>query len=253
MKNCLKCGYQRVPTDTGPDFSCPKCGAVYAKVESALAEKVRQKLAKETAITPSGTITTNEEDAVSSVLTSLPMTATSQPTKGKNEKFCGECAAVINAKAEICPKCGVRQMAMPGATKDGGVDTLDTPTGKSAPKKKSSGLLKGILYLVGIGLLSSFVLPMMDKRESPPAKSSASAAPAPAPNPNISSDDVCRNDGDAIATVYFANIKKAVEVGMVASEMMTQGCQQKAGGRGNECVKLCEVGFKFRAKQWVKN
>lgn len=247
MKNCLKCGYQRVPTDTGPDFSCPKCGAVYAKVEAALAGKVRQKVAKETAMTPAGTMPTNEDDAVSSVLRSLPMTATSQPTKGKNEKFCGECAAVINAKAEICPKCGVRQMAMPGAPKDGGVDTLDTPTGKSAPKKKSSGLLKVTLFLAGIGILAQLVL------ESPTAKSSASAAPAPTPIPNISSDDVCRNDGDAIATVYFANIKTAVEVGMVASEMMTQGCQQKAGGRGNECVKLCEDGFKFRAKQWVKN
>lgn len=28
--------------------------------------------------------------------------------KGENEKFCSECGAVINAKAEICPKCGVR-------------------------------------------------------------------------------------------------------------------------------------------------
>ena len=33
------------------------------------------------------------------------------PIKGANEKFCTECAAVINAKAEICPKCGVRQMS----------------------------------------------------------------------------------------------------------------------------------------------
>lgn len=253
MKNCLKCGYQRVPTDAGPDFSCPKCGAVYAKVEAALAEKVRQKVAKETAMSPTGTISTNEKDAVSSVLTSLPVTATSQPTKGQNEKFCGECAAVINAKAEICPKCGVRQMAMPSAPKDGGEDTLDTPIGKSAPKKKSSGLLKGILYVAGIGLLANLVLPMMGKREFPPAKSSAAAVPASIPNLNISPDDVCRNDGDAISTVYFANIENAVKVGMVASEMMTQGCQQKAGGRGNECVKLCEDGFKFRAKQWVKN
>lgn len=32
-----------------------------------------------------------------------------QPTKGPDEKYCYECGAIIRAKAEICPKCGVRQ------------------------------------------------------------------------------------------------------------------------------------------------
>lgn len=31
--------------------------------------------------------------------------------KAVDEKFCSECGAVIKAKAEICPKCGVRQMS----------------------------------------------------------------------------------------------------------------------------------------------
>ncbi|MDR2637478.1 MAG: zinc-ribbon domain-containing protein, partial [Zoogloeaceae bacterium] len=34
-------------------------------------------------------------------------------TKAIDEKFCSECGAIIKAKAEICPKCGVRQMAKP--------------------------------------------------------------------------------------------------------------------------------------------
>lgn len=29
--------------------------------------------------------------------------------KAADEKFCSECGAIIKAKAEICPKCGVRQ------------------------------------------------------------------------------------------------------------------------------------------------
>lgn len=29
--------------------------------------------------------------------------------KTENEKYCHECAEPINRKAEICPKCGVRQ------------------------------------------------------------------------------------------------------------------------------------------------
>jgi TM2 domain-containing membrane protein YozV len=38
-----------------------------------------------------------------------------KPVRNQNEKFCSECGAVINVKAEICPKCGVRQMAAPNA------------------------------------------------------------------------------------------------------------------------------------------
>ncbi len=29
---CPKCGYTRKPTDTAPDYECPKCGVIYAKV-----------------------------------------------------------------------------------------------------------------------------------------------------------------------------------------------------------------------------
>jgi TM2 domain-containing membrane protein YozV len=38
----------------------------------------------------------------------------SEPTKGLDEKFCHECGAIIRAKAEICPKCGVRQPTVYG-------------------------------------------------------------------------------------------------------------------------------------------
>ena len=33
--------------------------------------------------------------------------------KQENEKYCTECGALINIKAEICPKCGVRETAQP--------------------------------------------------------------------------------------------------------------------------------------------
>jgi hypothetical protein len=33
--------------------------------------------------------------------------------KQENEKYCTECGALINIKAEICPKCGVRQINQP--------------------------------------------------------------------------------------------------------------------------------------------
>lgn len=32
--------------------------------------------------------------------------------KSDSEKFCSECGQLINIRAEICPKCGVRQSAI---------------------------------------------------------------------------------------------------------------------------------------------
>jgi TM2 domain-containing membrane protein YozV len=34
--------------------------------------------------------------------------------KGADEKFCNECGSIIKVKAEICPKCGVRQRLTSG-------------------------------------------------------------------------------------------------------------------------------------------
>ncbi|AKU11290.1 hypothetical protein AzCIB_1385 [Azoarcus sp. CIB] len=39
-KTCLKCTYTRQPSDTSPDYECPKCGAIYAKVEAVIAAKI---------------------------------------------------------------------------------------------------------------------------------------------------------------------------------------------------------------------
>jgi len=33
--------------------------------------------------------------------------------KAIDEKFCSDCGSIIKVKAEICPKCGVRQMGKP--------------------------------------------------------------------------------------------------------------------------------------------
>jgi TM2 domain-containing membrane protein YozV/ribosomal protein L40E len=36
------------------------------------------------------------------------------PPRALGEKYCTDCGSVISAKAEICPKCGVRQLPVPG-------------------------------------------------------------------------------------------------------------------------------------------
>jgi len=46
-KVCKKCGYERLPTDIAPDYQCPKCGAVYAKVDAFLKRKAEEEKQKE--------------------------------------------------------------------------------------------------------------------------------------------------------------------------------------------------------------
>jgi TM2 domain-containing membrane protein YozV len=62
-------------------------------------------------------------------------------TKGADEKFCIECGEIIRAKAEICPKCGVRQSPAPSAL------AASAPNGKS---RIAAALLA--LFLGGVGV-----------------------------------------------------------------------------------------------------
>lgn len=40
------------------------------------------------------------------------MSVSPPAARGADEKYCSNCGAIISARAEICPKCGVRQLAM---------------------------------------------------------------------------------------------------------------------------------------------
>lgn len=61
--------------------------------------------------------------------------------KSADEKYCKDCGAVISAKAEICPKCGVRQI-----TAQGSLSSV-APNGKS---KLAAALFA--LFLGGLGI-----------------------------------------------------------------------------------------------------
>ena len=61
--------------------------------------------------------------------------------KRENEKFCGDCGQVILEAAEICPKCGVRQLPGPG-----GLGAV-APNGKS---RVAAALLAFFLGAFGI-------------------------------------------------------------------------------------------------------
>lgn len=64
-----------------------------------------------------------------------------QRAKGADEKFCSDCGETIKARAEICPKCGVRQLATPSGL------AATAPNGKS---KIAAALLA--FFLGGFGV-----------------------------------------------------------------------------------------------------
>lgn len=62
-------------------------------------------------------------------------------SKNPDEKFCSDCGSTIKLRAEICPKCGVRQIASPNSL------SATAPNGKS---KIAAALLA--FFLGGIGV-----------------------------------------------------------------------------------------------------
>lgn len=74
-------------------------------------------------------------------------------TKGPNEKYCHECGQAIRARAEICPKCGVRQ---PLSDYDSGA--LGDPAARQVGGNKIAAGICGIL-VGGFGI-HKFILGM---------------------------------------------------------------------------------------------
>lgn len=62
-------------------------------------------------------------------------------TLAANQKYCHACASVLDTRAEICPKCGVRQHGAPMSL------TATTPSGRS---RIAAALFA--LFLGGIGV-----------------------------------------------------------------------------------------------------
>ena len=73
-------------------------------------------------------------------------------TKAADEKFCSDCGSAIKTKAEVCPKCGVRQIAhsiaADGKTKVVAALFAFFLGGFGAHKFYLGNTGKGILYLV---------------------------------------------------------------------------------------------------------
>ena len=159
---------------------------------------------------------------------------------------CRECGNKVSSEAATCPHCGVRNPARPVAK----------PTISPTEKKRMSGWKKIGIVLLVIWVIG-FASQMSMKRTNNPLASTDATSPVSSPGLNSlgnqTDGEQCFNKGDAIATVYLANIKQAVDVGMLASDMMNRGCQDSAAAQGQPCVDECKSGFKAKAKQWVKD
>lgn len=82
---------------------------------------------------------------------SSPYRAEEVVTLGPGKKHCYACASILDARAELCPKCGVRQPAMPGASTQHALATPPpTPPPTTTKSKTSAALLA--LFLGGIGI-----------------------------------------------------------------------------------------------------
>jgi TM2 domain-containing membrane protein YozV len=70
-------------------------------------------------------------------------------TLSPSKKHCYACASILDVRAELCPKCGVRQPALPGSTP--ATAALAAPVASSTTKSKISAALLA-LFLGGIGI-----------------------------------------------------------------------------------------------------
>jgi TM2 domain-containing membrane protein YozV len=70
--------------------------------------------------------------------------------KNGNEKYCHECGEIIRSKAEICPKCGVRQ-PLHESMYAGIPSTGHSMFGQGRPRKKLTATLLA-LFLGGVGM-----------------------------------------------------------------------------------------------------
>jgi TM2 domain-containing membrane protein YozV len=102
---------------------------------------------------------------------SEPSTDERTRTRGPDEAFCRNCGDVIDAQAEICPECGVRQLPPPKSSVDSALEDLvegGNPFVAAALSALFPGLgqiynrelEKGIAFIVGgfLAVLSALVL-----------------------------------------------------------------------------------------------
>lgn len=157
---------------------------------------------------------------------------------------CRECGGRVSTEAVSCPHCGANTPALiPNSPTKG----LHPNAGMSRTKK----VLLVLFAVYFVGVASQLVVKGTTSNTAGAAPQTTGGPQTQgAPSPRVE----CYDKGYAIATAYLANIKQAIDVGALASEMMEHGCRSTAtASSATACFEDCKAGFKFKAKQWVKN
>jgi len=71
-------------------------------------------------------------------------------TLSPNKKHCYACASILDIRAELCPRCGVRQPPMPGMVSTALVQQGPQPLAHSSRNKTTAGIFA--LLLGGLGI-----------------------------------------------------------------------------------------------------
>lgn len=133
---CQKCGHTNKNASGTESEGCPSCGAIYNRVEATLAKYGSVRPAHAPRVEPPPTARAPEMDGPT------------PRSKAPDEKFCADCGALINVKAEICPKCGVRQMPPPAAQ-----TSASTALGHTTPSGRNRTIAALLaLFVGGLGI-----------------------------------------------------------------------------------------------------
>lgn len=103
-RRCLKCTHVRTASDPGPEWACPQCNAVYAKLEKLEAEGRLGEAFRSNAITPT---LSQMPKRTSSPSARLNTDAHEQPVQSLLV-ICAKCRGQVSKGAAFCAHCGVR-------------------------------------------------------------------------------------------------------------------------------------------------
>lgn len=75
------------------------------------------------------------------------------PVLGPNKKHCFACANILDARAELCPRCGVRQPSVPGMNAPvlASAPVVISPPAPTTTRSKTTAALLAF-FLGGIGV-----------------------------------------------------------------------------------------------------
>jgi TM2 domain-containing membrane protein YozV len=71
----------------------------------------------------------------------------SAPTLGPNKKHCYACANILDVRAEMCPRCGIRQPVLPGMVES----TALVPVGQRAPAVQTRNRVTAGVFALVLG------------------------------------------------------------------------------------------------------